>query len=76
MSIFYPCTKILRTQKFDKQALFTTVKEIIHDLNSPLILSHTDIEYITMSPRYTCVSSSDHHDIFLIFLMSHKKMLR
>jgi hypothetical protein len=30
MSIFYPCTKILRMQKFDKQALFTTVKEIIH----------------------------------------------
>jgi hypothetical protein len=36
--------KILRTQKFAKQALSTTVKEIIHDINSPLILSHTDIE--------------------------------
>jgi hypothetical protein len=38
MCIFYSCTKILlRAQKFPKQALFTTVKEIIHDINSPLI---------------------------------------
>ena len=42
--ILYPCTKILWTQKFAKQALFTTVKEIIQDINSPLILSHIDIE--------------------------------
>jgi hypothetical protein len=35
------------TQKFAKQALLTTVKEIIHDINSPLILSHSDIEYNT-----------------------------
>jgi hypothetical protein len=55
---FYPCTKILRTQKFAKQALFTTVKEIIHDINSPLTLSHTDIEYITTFLRHTCVLSS------------------
>ena len=68
MCIFYPYTKILRTQKFAKQALFTTVKEIIHDINSPLILSLTDIEYITTVSqrffathafhRHTCVSSS------------------
>ena len=64
MCIFYPCTKILRTQKFAKQALFTTAKEIIHDINSPLIRYHTDIEFITTFLRHTCVSSSDRHDIF------------
>ena len=61
MCIFYPCTgctKILRTQQFAQQALFTIVKENIHDINSPLILSHTDIEYITTFLRHTCVSSS------------------
>jgi hypothetical protein len=46
MCIFYPCTKILRTQKFAKQALFTTAKEIIHDIiNSPLIRDIFNFSY-------------------------------
>jgi hypothetical protein len=69
MCIFYPCTKISRTQKFAKQALFTTVKEIIHDINSPLIISHTDVEYITTFLRHTCVSSS--HMRFIVMIFAH-----
>ena len=71
---FYPCTKILRTQKFAKQALFTTAKEIIHDINSPLIRYHTDIEYITTFLRHTCVSSSDRHDIFNFSYEPHENV--
>ena len=74
MCIFYPCTKILRTQKFAKQALFTTAKEIIHDINSPLIRYHTDIEYITTFLRHTCVSSSDRHDIFNFSYEPHENV--
>ena len=74
MCIFYPCTKILRTQKFTKQALFTTAKEIIHDINSPLIRYHTDIEYITTFLRHTCVSSSDRHDIFNFSYEPHENV--
>jgi hypothetical protein len=74
MCIFYPCTKILRTQKFAKQALFTTAKEIIHDINSPLIRYHTDIEYITTFLRHTCVSSSDRHDIFNFSYEPHENI--
>ena len=74
MCIFYPCTKILRTQKFAKQALFTTAKEIIHDINSPLIRYHTDIEYITTFLRHTCVSSSDRHGIFNFSYEPHENV--
>ena len=54
--------------------LFTTEKELIHDINSPLIRYHTDIEYITTFLRHTCVSSSDRHDIFNFSYEPHENV--